>query len=214
MTEPTDLFGEPALAPDGPLGLGRAMTGGSGKVARRGNDYYPTPAEVIRAFLRVEGGRLATIAPGPVWEPCGRGGAIIRELQAIGLSTVASDIVPDLEHEVEKLDVLAAPQPLGRKVMTNPPFAIAAAIIFHLLERLEVDYLALLLKAQYWHAAERIELFRKHPPARIYALTWRADFTGAGAPTMDCSWVVWERGNTAATVFDLLERNAPQARLL
>lgn len=39
----TNLFPEPALAPDAPRGLGKMVAGGGNKVKRQGNDFYPTP---------------------------------------------------------------------------------------------------------------------------------------------------------------------------
>lgn len=199
---------EPVLAAPAPRGLGAAMAGGGPKVARKGYDYYPTPVEVTRALLREERHCLHNVAPGPVWEPCGRGGAIVRELIAHGFETVASDIVADPEHDVEQADLLAVKRARARKVVTNPPFALAGEMVLHLLGRLKVDYLALLLKAQFWHAESRRALFRAYPPARIRALTWRADFLGKGAPTMDCCWFIWQRGCFGGPVYSLLPREA------
>lgn len=202
-----DLLGETVLAEPAPLGLGAAIQGGGAKVNRRPNDFYPTPADVTRALLRVEGECLRNVAPGPVWEPCGRGGAILAELIADGFATVGTDLVPDPAHGVAAQDLLQVRCALARKVVTNPPFALAAEMIAHLLEQLQVDYLALLLKATFWHADERRALFRRHRPARIHALTWRPDFLGKGAPTMDCAWVVWQRGS-AGTIYNVLPRHA------
>ena len=210
--DPCDCTG-PALAGDAPRGLGRAMAG-SGKAKRQNLDYYPTPADVSRALIRAERHCIASFAA-PVWEPCGRGGAILRVLAAEGFQTIGTDIVADPESGVEPLDVLAASRARSPVVVTNPPFALAAPIITHLLGRLKVDYLALLLKASFWHADERRTLFRAHRPARIHALNWRPDFLGGGAPTMECSWVVWQRGWALGTHYDLLAREPEtQAALL
>lgn len=207
-------FPELQLAGDAPRGLGRAMAGGGDKVNRRAYDYYPTPAEVTRAFLRVEGQCLANVCPGAVWEPCGRGGAILACLREAGFETVGSDVVADPENGVTPLDVLESRKALARKVVTNPPFALAEQIVFHLLDRLKVDYLALLLKSQFWHADSRSVLFRLHRPARIWALTWRPDFLGQGAPTMDCIWTVWQRGWASGTQYGLLPREAVAEAML
>lgn len=206
----SDLF----LAPDAPRGLGAAMVGGGPKVARKVFDYYPTPPEVTRALLRVEGQCIQNHG-GPVWEPCGRGGAIMRECAAAGLPVIGSDIVPDPENQVQPLDVLQAKHALSPVAMTNPPFALAAEIIVHLLGKLKVRYLALLLKASFFHAEERREMFRTFRPARIHALTWRPDFLNKGAPTMDCAWFVWQAGWALGTQYNLLPRHAGgQERLL
>ena len=194
MTPATDLF-EPQLARDQPKGLGKAMVGGGDKAKRRANDFYPTPVEVTRALLRVEVEAIGEAVNwcNPVWEPCGRGGAISTELKRAGFLVRATDIVADSEHQVLAGDLLAFRAPLSKAVVTNPPFALASDMILHLLGRLGVEYCALLLKASFFHAEERRALFAKHPPARIYALTWRPDFTGGGASTMECAWFIWQR---------------------
>lgn len=201
------LFAEPELAGPAPRGLGRALAGGGDKVRRQPNDYYPTPPEATRALLRKEAAWINISGPSAVWEPCGRGGAIIRELRAAGFDTVGSDIVPDPAHGVIEADLLRIERKMARKVVTNPPFTLAAEMINHLWGRLGVDYLAMLVKAQFWHADERRALFRTHRPARIWAMTWRPDFMGLGAPTMDCIWVVWQRGWSMPTAYDLLPRD-------
>lgn len=61
------LFDDPATE-DRPIALGRAMIGGhGGPNKRQDNDYYPTPAEVTRAFLRHEA-RYLRVDPCPIWE--------------------------------------------------------------------------------------------------------------------------------------------------
>lgn len=208
------LFPEPVLAPDAPTGLGRAMVGGHGGPNRRQpNDYYPTPAEVTRALLRVEYHALRSTGL-RVWEPCGRGGAIKRELNRAGFDTIGTDIVADPANAIQQLDVLKARRFKAPAVVTNPPFVLAPEIILHLLGNLRVKYLALLLKASFFHAEERRALFHQHLPARIHALTWRPDFLGGGAPTMECAWFVWQRGWALGTHYHLLPREADQDRML
>ena len=60
---------------------------------------------------------------------------------------------------------------LSPVVVTNPPFALAAEMIRHLLGDLECRYVALLLKSTYWHAEKRTGLWRWRPPA--YCRPWR-----------------------------------------
>lgn len=211
------LFGspsEPELAGPAPKGLGRAMAGGGDKVHRRGNDYYPTPPDVTRALLRVERHCIANSGDGRVWEPCGRGGAIMRELAAAGFVPIGTDIVADPDNNVAQADLLAAKRAPAKVAVTNPPFAIAGEMIWHLLDKLKINYLALLLKSTFWHASKRSELFRTHKPARIYALTWRPDFLNLDGPTMECQWCVWQRGWASGTHYHLLPREEPQERLI
>lgn len=206
----TDLFPEPAIAPGSPIGLGAAMAGGRSSrstTERRGNDFYPTPSEVTRALIAREAHNLRVgCNGGPVWEPCGRGGAIVAELRAAGFGVVATDLVADPAHDVRQQDLLTVRRRLGRAVVTNPPFALAEAMIRHLLGDLDVQWCALVLKATFWHASTRTPLYRAHPPQRVYALNWRPDFLAMGAPTMDVVWCVWDRSCTRwGTQYDVLE---------
>jgi len=170
------------------------MTGGGAKVDRQGNDYYPTPASVTRALIAAEREHLldACVDGDPVWEPCGRGGAIAKELDGAGFATIASDLVADPANLVAQQDLLLCRQALSPVVVTNPPFALAAEMIRHLLNDLGCTYVAMLLKSSFWHAEVRTGLWRQWTPARIYALNWRPDFLGKGNPTMEVIWCVWD----------------------
>ncbi|WP_340265426.1 hypothetical protein [Sphingobium mellinum] len=188
------LFPEPPIAGPAPLGLGRMMTGGGAKVDRQGNDYYPTPATVTRALIAAEREALLTMCDGhhPVWEPCGRGGAIAKELRVAGFPTVASDLIADPDNLVAPQDLLLCQEAWSPVVVTNPPFALAEEMIRHLLVDLHCTYVAMLLKASFWHAQARTGLWRQRQPQRIWALNWRPDFLGKGAPTMEVIWCVWD----------------------
>lgn len=204
----TDLFGESRLAGDAPRGLGRAMAGGGEKTARRASDYYPTPPEVTRALVAQEQHCLRSVTQFgklPIWEPCGRGGAIAAVLEQAGFSTVATDLVADPEHRVKQRDLLQVRRALSPVAITNPPFALAGRMIEHLIGELATDYCALLLKATFWHAANRTGLFRRFRPQRIWALNWRPDFLGLAAPVMEVVWCVWDRRcQGSGTRYDVL----------
>lgn len=188
------LFPELPIAGPAPSGLGRMMTGGGKKVDRQGNDYYPTPPTVTRALIAAERTALldAIDLYQPVWEPCGRGGAIARELEAAGFSTIATDLVADPANRVTQQDLLTVRHAMSTAVVTNPPFALAEEMIRHLLGNLRVEYLALLVKSSFWHAATRTGLWRWRSPQRIHALNWRPDFMALGNPTMEVIWTVWD----------------------
>lgn len=184
------------------MGVGAAMNGGNGDTVPLG--YYPTPREATVALLRAE---PFIISGGVrVWEPCGRGGAIAREIIAAGGSCIASDLVEDPDNEVQRLDVLSCSSALGRMVVTNPDFAIAEEIIRHLLGELKVGYMALLLKSSFWHAASRVPLWEQFRPARKYELTWRLDFLGLGKPAMECAWFVWDKRCARHCTVEVLNR--------
>ena len=211
---PFDPESEPALAPDAPRGLGRAMTGGGDKARRRPNDFYPTTdpdatramliAEMpyLRAHIERHGARM--------WEPCGRGGAIARVAKQFGLKTIATDIVPDPANHVAQLDLLHAPRLLAPIVITNFPFALARPMIRHLVGTLKAPYLCMLHKTTFWNSGEDggAALWQDYPCNRRWDMTWRLDFTGGGNPTMTTTWFVWDQLNPHQE-FGLLDRSGP-----
>lgn len=203
-----DLFDGPQLAPDAPRGLGRAMAG-DGKVARRPRDYYPTPAEATRALLVAELQRWPA-GDTAFWEPCGRGGAIARvALAEFGLTSIATDIVEDPDNDVDAADLFAVKVAPARRVVSNLPFVIARPMVAHLWGVLQLDYMALLFKTTFLNCGESAALWRAgFAPTRRWDLTWRLDFLDLGNPTMDCTWLVWDRID-CTPAFGLLDRAGP-----
>lgn len=124
-----------------------------------------------------------------VWEPACGDGAISRVLAGRRFGVINTDLI-DRGYGVGGVDFLALQSRKARQIVTNPPFKHAEQFIRDGF-KLGVRYQAHLLKAQFWNAASRLPLFQSHRPAAVLPLTWRLDFTGGGAPTMDCCWVVW-----------------------
>jgi hypothetical protein len=159
-----------------------------------------------------------------VWEPCCGQGAIVHTLRSAGVEVNAcSDIhVPDAgmlidPSEVFRVDLRAAmAMPYScDTLVTNPPFSQAPAMIRHAWTGLDRPprAMALLLKATFFHAASRLQLFRDCQPTIILPLTWRLDFRRLGAPTMECSWFIWERtagGQTPDTRYRPITRPTPE----
>ena len=202
-----NLFPGEQLAGDAPRGLGKQMTGGGDKVKRRPLDYYPTPPEATRALIAAERPWLRRYRT--IWEPCGRGGAIARELAAQQWATHATDLVPDPANDCAGADLFSiktAPHPA---VVTNFPFALARPMICHLWGVLEVEYIAALFKATFLNCGESAVLEREGMGAtRRWDVTWRLDFTDQGNPTMDCVWLVWDRVDPVRH-WGLLDRAGP-----
>src|SRR3546814_18136682 len=119
-------------------------------------------------------------------------------MEAAGFRTIATDLIADPAHRVTQQDLLACHHAFSPVVVTNPPFALAEAIIRHLLVELRCRYVALLLKSTFWHAQARTGLWRQRPPTRIHAPNWRPAFMGLGAPTLEVIWCVWDAGPAGA----------------
>lgn len=195
---------EGRLGRDEVTGLGSAMAGGKGKLAktaRRAYDFYPTPADCTRALLIAERPAIAAHNAGAIWEPCGHGGAIARVAAEFGFATVASDVRPDPANNVTALDLFAELAAWSPVVVTNMPFSLAHRMIVHLLDRLGITYLACLLKTTFWSTSSesrgRVGLWRDHPPSRRWDMGWRPDFLEGQGPkgqgsTMLCTWFVWD----------------------
>jgi hypothetical protein len=163
--------------------LGVAMVGGGGK-KRPADDHYATPNEAVFALLFAVDHMVGRV----VHEPCCGDGRMARAIEAFGHEVIATNLA-DRGYGIVGQDFLKNPL-RAPSVISNPPFAIAADFIAHGCSQ-NPDFFALLLKQTFWNAAKRIYLWERYPPRLILPLTFRLDFTGEGAPTMDVMWNVW-----------------------
>lgn len=99
-----------------------------------------------------------------------------------GFSVIATDIQSGTDFITEE-------DPGCDWIITNPPFNFSVQFI-EKAASLGKPF-AFLLKAQYWHSANRLALFDRCTPSFILPLTWRPDFTGQGASLLDMMWCVW-----------------------
>lgn len=185
--------------------IGANMAGGNPKRGRRKNDWYPTPPGTTRALIPV---LKESNWPKSIWECACGDGRMSQELSVAGFSVVSTDIAPRMYGK--KLDLLTTTKPLGRSVVTNPPFKFADEFIVHLLGILGIEYVALILPMQFWNAKSRVAIFNQWRPALVLPMTWRIDNTGEGRPTMSNMWCVWAPNLKPVRGFDPLttdERN-------
>jgi hypothetical protein len=176
---------------------------------REKDDFYPTPPEPTRALLSAEIGRLRQF--GGAWEPAAGDGAMAREMMAMGLMVYASDLVDrGCGAEIQDFyDYQSAPLPA---IVTNPPFGECgwgngkARWLKHALETLNVEYMALLMNWGWPGAGGLRSFYAAHPPARVYLMRWKIDFTGQGSPPMLNAWFVWDKGHAGETVLRMLDR--------
>ncbi len=171
------------------MGLGSMMAGGNSATGRVEDDFYPTPPEATEALMQVIAGTLDK--SWTIHEPCCGDGAMAKVIAGHGFKVESTDIKPRGFGEEADYRELIMPQ--GQAVITNPPFTLAPDLITHALWIWEVDFLALLLKSTFFHAADRTSLFNRFRPSLIMPLPWRLDFQNRGRPTMECSWFIWDR---------------------
>ena len=161
------------------------------ELPREENDFYPTPPEPTRAIIHAERDRLRTF--GTIWEPACGDGAMMREMNRAGLDAYGSDLI-DRGCGAEIRSFYSFTAPPSRAILTNPPFneCNSGAWIRHAIDVLGVEYMALLLPFNFPGAESRAGMWARNPPARVYLMRWRVDFTGAGAPPMLNAWFVWD----------------------
>lgn len=202
---PLTIDGQPLPLQTG-YSVATMLAGGqqAGQNLRRPADYYPTPPKATRAFLRAEEAFLRHY-DGPVLEPCCGEGHMAREIAAfLGCPVLSSDLRTDTgfgQGGVDFMQTIGLPGRV-RRVITNPPYAedadgvpLPIKFAVHALERLGVEYLALLLKQSFFNAENRAGLWRHLPPARLLQTTFRVDFKGKGSSPVGALFVIWDRRN-------------------
>lgn len=176
---------------------------------REKDDFYPTPPEPTRAFLHAEIDRLRDF--GTIWEPAAGDGAMVREMETLGLTVRASDLV-DRGCDADIRSFYDFPVAPSAAIVTNPPFAECgwgngkARWLKHALGTLDIEYMALLMNWSWPGAGGLAPFYAAHPPARVYLMRWKIDFTGQGAPPMLNGWFVWDREWKGETVLRMLDR--------
>lgn len=210
------------------------------KPQRPRDDHYPTPPDVTRALLLAEPELRAAQL---IWEPACGAGDMASALSEYGATVIATDLMDHGYGGagVNFLHTMGFPQigrtyprrgtvPKGRSrqwprsftgeaipIVTNPPFncehGSAAGFISHAVHTLRSPFVAMLLKQNFWNAKQRLSLFHRCPPTRIYPLTWRPDFKALGAPVMDVMWCVWSKLSPTKRLVRPLMRPAPREQL-
>jgi hypothetical protein len=175
--------------------------GSSDKNQRNPADFYATPPEctkaLIKAFRPLFSGKT-------IWEPACGDGAISRVLESEGFKVRSSDIY-NRGYGRPGVDFLKS-DCKGGSIITNPPFNLAAEFIQHSAS-FGVPF-AMLLKATYWHAAKRYDLFYDTGPIAVLPLAWRPAMSperGKSA-TMDFCWTVWDRKPSPKTGYYIQKR--------
>lgn len=161
---------------------------------RHPDDFYPTPAPVARAMVKLE-------PWGPVvWEPAAGEGDIVREIEASGRRCIATDIAP--RGPFAQLDFLQASARISAAdICTNPPFGLAEEFAWHALA-LGAPRVMLLLELRFLQGVENGRPDLLHRLARVWVSLRRMPFKrggtdgGRGGGSMkQHALFVWERGH-------------------
>ena len=189
--------------------MGGIMVDGINKDNRHPEDFYPTEPEAVHALMAfigdaIEGWSVMTGKPIAFHEPACGDGAIAKVIEGYGYPCLATDLVYR-GYGTGGVDYLTSTE-TRRFVITNPPFNMAREFVEKALAD-GAERVWMLLKATYFHAASRVDLFEGTPISRIMPMSWRLDFTGRGRPTMECSWFEWQRGYKGEPVYGPILRN-------
>lgn len=176
-----------------------SIIGGGSKENRKANDFYPTPENVTIALMEFLHSEVSFFFDQPlsIWEPACGEGHMSEVIKRYGHNVHSTDLRhtnylgDNINYAVDFLNFPSMPDKFDA-IITNPPFNLSEEFIFKSVR--ESKIVCMLLKSQYWHAKKRKQLFDMHTPKYVLPLTWRPDFDGRGAPTMDLAWTVWIRG--------------------
>lgn len=183
------------------------LTCGGDQSKRKELDFYPTPPNVTHALMKFLFKEDRIDKQMKVWEPACGNGAMSKVIQEYGLDVYSSDIAdtgfgsPFIDFTKHK------GESNFDAIITNPPFKLSEEFIKISLSKSRL--VCMLLKSQYWHAKGRYDLFNELMPNYVLPLTWRPDFLEherkpgekKGAPTMECLWTVWIKGNKGNTIY-------------
>ena len=164
---------------------------------RRSDDFYPTPWDATEALMIAEEPWLRAFDD--VEEPACGEGAMAEVIARHGKTVFASDLV-DRGYGTLGDFLQTNRKKKAPALISNPPFTLAEDFIRQAY-RMEYEYIALILKANYWNTIGRVPLFRECRPARIRQYSWRIDFTGGGSNHFDCMACIWMPGSTEPTEF-------------
>lgn len=170
-------------------------------MARRKNDFYPTPANLTLALID----ELSAITykgsghTSSVYEPCAGKLAISDVFVQVGCKVTTADIDPTMK--VDHILDATREHPAQLKidwVITNPPFNQAIHILKHFHPMMLTGRIAkgigFLLRLSFLEPVEdRSEFLKANPPSKLIVLP-RTSFTEDGkTDSVTCAWMVWER---------------------
>lgn len=156
------------------------------------SDFYPTPPAATHALLE-------RYDPGPsVWEPACGNGAISRILEARGHQVVSTDLYDHGYGQGQAgVDFLSARALLAPSIVTNPPFRLAEAFVWHAIIGLRCQSLALLCKLAFLEGQTRSKLLEETGLSRVLVFRKRLSMTRGGEKMANSgmiafAWFVWE----------------------
>lgn len=169
---------------------------------REKNDYYATDPVALELLLELES------FSNNIWEPAAGEGHLSNVLKNKGYKVRESDLIQRLPH-LEVLDFFEFEGRWGGDIITNPPYRKAQEFVEKSLDVLEEGgKLALFLKVLFLEGKRRKEMFKKHPPKKVWVSSSRlkcainGDFDSIGSSATAYAWFIWEKGYQGDTIVD------------
>jgi hypothetical protein len=157
---------------------------------RKPLDQYETPAWVTLVLIP----QLPAFT-GKIWEPACGSGKMVAALRQAGFDVVASDITQGFDF------LHRDPEPGARAIITNPPYGLAREFIERALSVQGNRIVAMLLRTDFDHAANRAHLFADCPTfAKKVVLTKRIRWfeDSDGSPSFNHCWMIWDQQHRGA----------------
>ncbi len=162
-------------------------------------DFYATDKRAIDELLKKEQ------FTSPIYEPaCGQG-HIGKVLEAYGYEVKAEDICYRGYGNKKTRDFFTVTEN-ELDIVTNPPYFCANEFLRHALEiSKEKVKIAMLFRLAFLEGQKRYELFKEHPPQRVYVFAKRincaknGEFEKYKGSTIAFAWFIWEVGYIGST---------------
>lgn len=165
---------------------------------RHQDDYYSTPPEAVEQLLKYEKFNKN------IFEPMVGQGAIAQTLTQHGHTVQAMDIHDRGYPNTIIQDYLQYNKTFHGDIITNPPYKNSYKYVLHAITHC-TGKIAMLLKIQFLETITRYEeLFKKHPPHKIYCFVKRIacypggeyeKYKNKGSSMCFC-WIIWDNQKT------------------
>ena len=171
---------------------------------REVSDYYNTPLQPIKDFLRTwtEDDNLS-LADKVFLDPCAGGDKdhAMRYPEAIkdvihAENIITLDIREDSRAEIKADYLTYTKEQTADIIISNPPFSLAKEFITKALRDVTGNgYVIMLLRLNFLEGKARKEFFKDNMPYRIYVHSKRMSFTDNGkTDSVAYAHFVWKRG--------------------
>ena len=167
---------------------------------REEHDYYATEPKATEWILKLE------TFDKNIWEcACGEG-HISKVLQQHGYNVKSSDLIDRGFGDVHDFLSVCTPKFDG-DIITNPPYKYVSDFILMAL-RTTKSKVAFFMPTRYLEGKKRKEIFRTHPPIRIWVSSSRlkcainGKFDEMQGSAVSYSWFVWQVGFKGKTEID------------